>query len=161
MSGGTLIALGSQGMAQTPSTLSQPCISVNSNASAGDLIEVRDGNNVIISVTTPKNAQSLIFSCEDFKEGTEYSVYVGGTLVSTVTAVDGVAGNGGQGGFGGFGGGQGGFGGGQGGMGGGQGGGRPGRGQGGFNGQLPDMPNGEMPDMQGGRPDMPNGEMLR
>ena len=140
MSGGTLIAIGSQGMAQTPSTLSQPCISVNSNASAGDIIEVRDGNDVIISVTTPKNAQSLIFSCEDFKVGTEYSVYVGGSLVTTITAVDGVAGNGasGQGGFGGGrpGGQQGGFGD-QGGFGGG---GRPGRGQGGFGGMGGDMP---------------------
>ena len=149
MSGGTLIAFGSLGMAQTPSTLSQPCISVNFNASAGDLIEVRDGDKVIISETTPKNAQSLIFSCEDFKAGTEYSVYVGGSLASAVTAVDGVAGNGGQGG-------------GPGGMGGwggpgGMGGERPGRGQGGLSGQgqLPEMPNGEMPDMQGERPEKP------
>lgn len=135
MSGGTLIALGAAGMAQTPSTLSQPCLSVNASAAAGDTVEVRDGNNVIISVTTPKNAQSLIFSSEKFKAGTEYSIYVGGSLVTTVTATDGVSGNGGSG-QGGFGGGrpdgQGGFGG-QGGQGG-LGGGRPGRGQGGFGG---------------------------
>lgn len=139
MSGGTLIALGSMGMAQTPSTLSQPCLSINASAAAGDTIEVRDGSNVIISVTTPKNAQSLIFSTEKFKSGTEYGIYVGGSLVTTVTATDGVAGNGGSG--------QGGFGGGrpggqQGGLGGqgGFGGGRPGRDQGGFGGMGGDVP---------------------
>lgn len=126
LSGGTLIALGSAGMAQTPSTVSQPCISINASAAAGDTIEVRDGSNVIISVTTPKSAQSLIFSSGDFKEGTEYSIYVGGSLVSTITASNGVSGSTGQGGFGGSGG-QGGFGG-QGGQG------KPGGGHGGMGG---------------------------
>ena len=123
LSGGTLIAFGAAGMAQTPSTLSQPCLSVIAQAAAGDVIEVREGDKVIISETTPKSAQSLIFSCEEFKVGTEYSIYVGGSLVSTLTAVDGVAGSSGNGGFGG---GQGGFG----------GGGRPGRGDGGFGGGM-------------------------
>ena len=114
LSGGTLIAFGAAGMAQTPSSVSQPCISVITQANAGDLIEVRDGNSVIISETTPKSAQSLIFSTDKFTVGTEYSVYVGGSLVSTVTASNGVSGDSGMGGFGGHGG-QGGFGGGPGG----------------------------------------------
>lgn len=101
MSGGTLIALGSVGMAQTPSTLSQPCLSINARAAAGDVVEVRDGSEVILSATTPKNAQSLIFSSDKLKDGTEYGIYVGGELAFTVTAEDGVSGNGasGQGGF--------------------------------------------------------------
>lgn len=139
LSGGTLIALGSIGMAQAPSTLSQPCLSVNYNAAAGSKIEVRTGNAVILETTTPKMAQSLIFSSEKMEIGTEYEIYVGGELAATVTAADGVSGSGanGQGGFpggghGGFpGGGQGGFpgepGGGQGGGPGGHGGERPGR----------------------------------
>lgn len=103
MSGGTLIALGASGMAQAPSTLSQPCLSVNANAAEGSKIEVRDGSTVILSTETPKTAQSLIFSSEKFKSGTEYGIYVNDELVSTVTAEDGVSGNGatGQGGVGG------------------------------------------------------------
>lgn len=97
LSGGTLIALGAQGMAQTPSTLSQPCLSISASAAAGDVIEVRDGGSVVISATTPKNAQSLIFSSEELKEGEEYEIYVGGKLAAAVTAEDGVAGNGGNG----------------------------------------------------------------
>lgn len=113
MSGGTLIALGAQGMAQTPSTLSQPCLSISAQANAGSVIEVREGSEVILTATTPKNAQSLIFSSDKLKSGTEYGIYVDGKLVYTVTAEDGVSGNGGTG-NGGFGGGHGGFGGGQG-----------------------------------------------
>ena len=103
MSGGTLIALGASGMAQAPSTLSQPCLSVNASAAEGSKIEVRDGSTVILSTETPKNAQSLIFSSEKFKVGTDYGIYVNDELVYTVTAEDGVAGNGatGQGGMGG------------------------------------------------------------
>lgn len=110
MSGGTLIALGAQGMAQAPSTLSQPCFSVNAQAAAGAAIEVREGSSVVLSVTTQKNAQSLIFSSDKLKSGTEYGIYVNNELVYSGTAADGVVGNGNNGGFGG--GGHGGFGGG-------------------------------------------------
>lgn len=129
LSGGTLIALGASGMAQAPSTLSQPCLSVNYNAAAGSKLEVRSGNTVILEATTPKTAQSLIFSSDKMEVGTEYEIYVGGELAATVTAADGVSGNGanGQGGF--PGGGHGGFpGGGHGGFPGYNGGERPGRG---------------------------------
>lgn len=127
MSGGTLMAFGAQGMAQTPSTLSQPCLSISSNVSAGSTVEVREGSKVILSATLTKAAQSLIFSCEDFKAGTDYDICVDGSVITTITAQDGVSGNGGVGG-GGFGGGHGGFNPGQGGFNPGQGG-RPNRGQ--------------------------------
>ena len=112
MSGGTLIALGASGMAQAPSTLSQPCLSIYSNVSANSTIEVRDeSGKVILSTVTPKSCQSLIFSCEEFKSGSKYGIYANNTLLSEVTATDGVAGGGANGsGMGGFGG-QGGFGG--------------------------------------------------
>lgn len=113
VSGGTLIALGSAGMSQTPSTLSQPCLSVNSAVSEGSIIEVRDEDgNVILSVETPKQAQLLIFSTDKFVVGEVYSVYADDTLLSEITATDGVSGStgGGMGGFGGNGG-NGGFGG--------------------------------------------------
>ncbi|MCH5196961.1 MAG: carbohydrate-binding domain-containing protein [Oscillospiraceae bacterium] len=102
MSGGELIALGSAGMAQTPSTLSQPCFSVTSSVSAGSTIEVRaEDGTVIISTTTPKACQSLIFSSSSFKEGSAYGIYVDNTLLTTLTAQNGVTGGNGSGGFGG------------------------------------------------------------
>lgn len=126
MSGGTLIALGAQGMAQSPSTLSQPCFSVITQASAGSVIEVREGSEVILTATAAKAAQSLIFSGDKLKSGTEYGIYVNDELVYSGTAENGVVGNGGNGGNGGFGGGFGG--GGHGSFGGGQG--MPGGGRG-------------------------------
>lgn len=123
VSGGTLIALGASGMAQAPSTLSQPCLSVNSNVSAGSTIEVRSSDGtVILSTEPPKQCQSLIFTSDKLVIGEEYGIYANGELLSTLTAEEGVVGNGangngfGGGGFGGHGGsgGQGGFGGGQG-----------------------------------------------
>ncbi len=103
MSGGTLIALGSIGMAQAPSTLSQPCLSINSNVSAGSSIEVRDEDgNVILSVETPKACQSLIFSSDKLVSGSSYTVYAQDTALETVEVTDGVSGSGAsmQGGFG-------------------------------------------------------------
>ena len=106
--GGTLIALGSRGMSQAPSTLSYPCLSVYAEVAENITIEVRDSSgNTIISVTTPKACQSLVFACDKFKSGSEYKIYSGETLLSTVTATDGVAGGGANGS--GFGGGHGGF----------------------------------------------------
>lgn len=119
LSGGTLIALGASGMAQAPSTLSQPCLSINANVSAGSTVEVRSSDGTaVLSTKTPKACQSLVFSSGEFVIGEEYKIYADDTLLSTVTAAEGVAGNGangsgfGGGGHGGFGGGQGGFGGG-------------------------------------------------
>lgn len=95
ISGGTLIALGSSGMAQAPGTLSQPCLSIYADAAANSAIEVRDeSGKVILSTTTPKRCQSLIFCCEEFKAGSKYGIYANGTLLSEVTATDGIAGGG-------------------------------------------------------------------
>ncbi len=108
MSGGSLVALGSQGMAQAPSTLSQPCISIYADVAAGSVVELRDSSGkAIMSVTSPKACQSLIFSCDKMTAGSEYSIYSGDTLLKTVTATDGVAGGGASGS--GFAGGHGGF----------------------------------------------------
>ncbi len=152
--GGTLIALGARGMAQAPSALSQPCISIYSEVSAGSEIEVRasDGN-VILSVTTPKNCGSLIFSDPNFKSGENYDILANGTLLTTVTASDGVSGDGATGdGFGGFGGGFGNRGGMQGGF-------KDRGNKGGFDGQTP--PDGEIPengDVSGFVRQLPPGE---
>lgn len=103
LSGGVLIALGSQGMAQAPSALSQPCLSVKSSVDAGSILEVRNSDgSTILSVTTSKKCQSLIFSCDAIVSGESYSIYCNNSLVKTVTASDGVSGDGASGnGFGG------------------------------------------------------------
>lgn len=115
VSGGTLIALGSSGMAQAPSTLSQPCLSINANVNADSTVEVRSSDgSVILSATTPKKCRSLIFTSDKLVIGEEYGIFADGELLSTLTAEEGVVGNGANGaGFGGPGGfGHGGFGGG-------------------------------------------------
>lgn len=149
MSGGTLIALGSHGMAQAPSTLSQPCLSVYGSVAENSTIEVRNSSgDVILSTVTPKKCESLIFSTSEFVSGQDYSIYANDSLITTVTATDGVSGDGATGsGFGnwnqdggaGWGGGM-----------------KPGRGDN-DNFTRPEKPaNGEIPDM----PDKPgNGEM--
>lgn len=114
VSGGTLIALGSSGMAQAPSTLSQPCLSINANVSAGSTVEVRSSDGTaVLSTVTPKQCQSLIFTSDKLIIGKEYGIYADSELLSTLTAEEGVTGNGANGaGFGGPGGfGHGGFGG--------------------------------------------------
>lgn len=110
VSGGELIALGNSGMAQAPGTLSQPCLSIYADVSENSKIEVRDSSgNVVMSTTTPKKCNSLIFTSDKFKSGESYSIYANDTLLSTVTAEIGVTGggasaNGGMGGHGGMGG---------------------------------------------------------
>lgn len=109
LSGGTLIALGSKGMAQAPSTLSQPCLSIYSNVSAGASIEVRNADDqVVLNIETPKACQSLIFSSSEFKSGETYTIYADGNVLASVTATDGVSGDGVNGSGSGFGGGFGG-----------------------------------------------------
>lgn len=110
VSGGELIALGNSGMAQAPGTLSQPCLSIYAEVSENSKIEVQDSSgNIVISTTTPKKCNSLIFTSDKFKSGESYSIYENDTLLSTVTAEIGVTGggasaNGGKGGHGGMGG---------------------------------------------------------
>lgn len=95
LSGGTLIALGSKGMAQAPSTMSQPCISIYSNAEADSTIELRNENGTaILTAITPKRCESLIFSSPELKEGSTYTIYADEELLATVTATDGVSGGG-------------------------------------------------------------------
>ena len=141
LSGGTLAALGSAGMAAAPSTLSQPCLSIYSQVSAGSSLEVRNAQgDAIISVVTPKNCESLIFSSAEMAVGEEYGIFADDTLLASVVAENGVSGGGasgnGMGGFGGFG----------------------GFGRNDDKHQTP--PSGEMPENFGGeRPELPSGEM--
>lgn len=113
VSGGTLMAFGSRGMAQAPSTLSQPCLSIYAAVQSGGKVEVRgEDGNVIMSTTLPKAAESLIFTSDKLRQGFDYGIYADGQLLQTVTVDEGISGGGangegfgnmGHGGFGGMG----------------------------------------------------------
>ncbi len=95
VSGGELYAFGSSGMAQAPSTLSQPCLSIFANVNAGSRISLKNASGEeLFGCELPKACGSLIFTNSKLKSGEEYSIYADDTLVSTVTAGDGVSGGG-------------------------------------------------------------------
>ena len=147
ITGGILAASGSSGMAQTPSASStQPSLAVyfTSTQAAGTAYSLTDGDgNELYSFTPAKDYQFVIISTPEMKDGSTYTVNVGGvkvveaTLSGSVTSISdtGEAVTGGMG------------------MGGGPGGGRGGRGGGGIPGQLPEgMPSGDRPERQAGGP---------
>lgn len=94
ISGGALLAAGASGMAQMPgSNSSQPSLMVNysSGQSAGTTVELKDGKgNTIISHTSKRTFQNVIFSDPSLEDGTSYTLYTNGTETVTVT-LNGVA----------------------------------------------------------------------
>lgn len=112
VNGGTLIALGSMQMSMSPSSSTQPCITVNGNIPSDTTVEVCDSSgSTVFSVTALKNCQSLVFSCEKLVAGEKYNIYAGDSLIAEVTAENATGAQNG-----GFGGGHGGMGGHNGGM---------------------------------------------
>ena len=89
ISGGTIIAAGSSGMAQAPSSTSTQCsvkITLTSTASAGTTFTVKDSaNNEIIKVTPPKAYQSIVVSTPAFQKNLTYSFYNGSNSLGSVT----------------------------------------------------------------------------
>jgi hypothetical protein len=118
ITGGIVVAVGSNGMAQNfGSDSTQGSMLVNISGSAEDEITLTDSDgNVIINCTSPKSFSSVVISSPEIKEGGTYTLTAGDNS-STVEMTSLIYGNG----FG-FGGGMGG--GGDRGFGGGQGGGR-------------------------------------
>lgn len=91
ITGGFLVAVGSAGMAQAPSTSStQYSVLQNftSPLAAGSMLHIAggDGEEVLTFVPT-KAYQSVVFSSPALQNGETYTVYVGGT--SSGTATDG------------------------------------------------------------------------
>jgi hypothetical protein len=89
MTGGYLIAAGSSGMAQTPSTSStQYSLMVNfsNTLAAGTLfhIETTSGED-ILTFKPAKAYQSVVFCSTDLKNGSTYSIYTGGSDTGTLT----------------------------------------------------------------------------
>lgn len=86
---GLLVAAGSVGMAQAPSTSSaQYSVMVNLNAAqpAGTVFHIatQDGRQVLTFVPT-KAYQSVVFSSPELKRGATYVVYTGGKVGGTAT----------------------------------------------------------------------------
>lgn len=95
VSGGTLAAFGSDGATKAPSMVAHPCISVFAKAEKGSSVEVMDNTGtVVLNIVMPKRCDSMVLSSGDILEGRSYSVYVDGTLLTTVAAVKGVCGDG-------------------------------------------------------------------
>lgn len=101
--GGTLLALGASGMAETPDENSKQLsfrLVTEENIASGSVITIKDSKGeVIYSYTTVKTGNSVIFSSDKLFKGETYEVAVGEkkyeiTLDKTVTTV----GNGGFGG---------------------------------------------------------------
>ncbi len=98
INGGTLVAVGSSGMLETPSNASLQNVLIvmfNGNQSAGAAITVKDSSgNTIVSHKLAKSAACAIISAEEFKTNGTYTVSIGNssfevTLSSTVTTVSG------------------------------------------------------------------------
>ena len=103
MSGGTIIAVGTSGMAETPSTTSSQAsliVYFTSSQSAGSTIEIRDASGKTLASYTPeKNFQSAVFSTSGMAVGSTYTIYVNDTAYSEVTLSSMISshGNGGMG----------------------------------------------------------------
>lgn len=94
ISGGTLIAVGSSGMAQAPSaTSTQNALMVYFSATqnAEQTVTLKDADgNVLLEHTPSKAYQTVVFSTSSLKIGSTYKVYVNGSEITSVTLADSV-----------------------------------------------------------------------
>lgn len=82
VNGGFLVASGSSGMAEYPSGSSEQNVIVAtlSQQQAGALLRIEDADgNDLLTFTSTKTYNSLVFSSPDIKSGMEYTVYTGGS----------------------------------------------------------------------------------
>ena len=89
ISGGLLIAVGSAGMAQAPSTSSAQYSVAHtfpSTQAGGTIVhvETEDGREILTFVPT-KAYQSVVFSSPELENGETYVIYSGGSSTGTVT----------------------------------------------------------------------------
>ncbi|MCW3804902.1 carbohydrate-binding domain-containing protein [Plebeiibacterium marinum] len=92
VSGGTLLAIGSSGMAQAPgSSSSQYSVKVNfrNTQSARTVFHIEDESGEgIFTYKSAKSFQSIVFSSPKLEKGVQYKLYTGGS--STGTETDGL-----------------------------------------------------------------------
>ncbi len=105
VSGGTVLAVGSAGMAVSPTDGTQSWISALASGASGDVVQLLDSSGTVVyEFTATKSFSSVVFSSAVLADGANYSVTVGGS--SAVTVTEGTATAGMAGGQGGPGGGQ-------------------------------------------------------
>ena len=87
VNGGTVIAAGSAGMIENPSSSSeQNVVSAYISAEAGSKITVKDSSGKeIMSYTLKKTTGNITFSSNKIESGKTYSIYVNGELSDTFT----------------------------------------------------------------------------
>ena len=105
ISGGTVWAIGNQGMAQAFTTgSSQSYIMANISGSAGDTITVTDSSgNVVATTTATSSFGNVVFSTESLTSGETYTITTSSGSSVTATATEEGTNNGpGAGGMGGF-----------------------------------------------------------
>jgi uncharacterized membrane protein len=110
ISGGIVIAAGSAGMAQGFDQTSSQCslsYTFTSSQAAGTTITLKDASgNTIASYTPEKTFQNVIISAPGLTANQSYSLYLGNSLVDSITLTGTVTSIGSSGMDGGFGGGQ-------------------------------------------------------
>ena len=89
LTGGFLVAVGSSGMAQAPSTSSTQYSVMHtfpSPQAAGTMVHIEtEGGEEILTFVPTKEYQSVLLSSPKLKNGSTYSVYSGGSSTGTVT----------------------------------------------------------------------------
>ncbi len=91
ITGGTLVAAGSSGMAQAPESGTQSSVLMyyNTAQSAGTVITLKDsGGNTVVTYTPEKEFSSAVISSPDLKTGQNYTLYSNDTKVVTFTLSD-------------------------------------------------------------------------
>lgn len=92
ISGGTLVAAGSSGMAQQPgstSTQNSVLITFSTTYASGNLVRIQTSSGEdVVTFKPSKKYQSLVFSGASLKQGSTYQVYSGGS--STGSGTDGL-----------------------------------------------------------------------
>ena len=90
VSGGTVTALGAAGMAMGVTEGSEQCgILINTDTiKAGSVIELKDGDTVIMSCTPKKDISSVTYSSDKLKEGAQYTLYANGEAIETVSMTE-------------------------------------------------------------------------
>ena len=92
VSGGTLLAVGSNGMAESAENAGQAVLAASwrgTGLSAGEIIGIADeSGKVLAAFELPKAISSIVFSSADLTAGETYSIVGGGS--TTGTATDGV-----------------------------------------------------------------------
>lgn len=89
ISGGTLIAAGSSGMAQAPqeaSTQASVMIYFSATQAANSSVSLVDSaGKTVLSYTSPKAYQSVVFSSPSIKKGDTYTLVSGGKTLAKIT----------------------------------------------------------------------------